>query len=241
MGRRNGIGGNSRTNFKVPPSYCAASAPPKAFRTARAAVGGKLTISSRSCVVAVCAAWKTIRPSAFPATRRRLGDWPRNGHRSAGGHQINSISFQRETMHEPFWWITKDGDDRARALFDRHYSRQFYRDGRTPKLFCGPGEKIVLRTWDCDALFVWRKFIDDSGQQGINCAVFRNESSHLASELIRQADAVADRCWPGERHYTYVDARRIRSANPGACFRIAGWRKCGTTKGGLLILERLCP
>lgn len=87
-------------------------------------------------------------------------------------------------------------------------------------------------------MFVWRKFKDDSGQQGINCAVFRNESDILSSELIRQADVVADFVWPGERHYTYVRAEAVRSRNPGFCFVAAGWRKCGYTKGGLLILER---
>lgn len=141
-------------------------------------------------------------------------------------------------MHyEPLWWITKDGDLVLRKLFDRHYSRQRYKDGRRRKIFCGPGQKIVLRTWDGDAMFVWKKFIDASGQQGINCSVFRNESKHKASLLIRQADAIANFCWPGERHYTYVDARRVRSNNPGCCFKAAGWKICGTTKGGLLILE----
>lgn len=104
--------------------------------------------------------------------------------------------------------------------------------------FVGPGEHIVLRTFNADALFVWRRFIDDSGQRGINCAVFRNESQIQSSELIRQADAVADFAWPSARHYTFVDARKIRSTNPGFSFLAAGWRKCGMTKGGLHILER---
>lgn len=87
-------------------------------------------------------------------------------------------------------------------------------------------------------MFVWRKFIDDSGQDGVNCAVFRNESPHLSSELIRQADAVADFAWPGERHYTHVDQARVRSANPGFCFMAAGWKRCGVTKSGLIVLEK---
>ena len=90
-----------------------------------------------------------------------------------------------------------------------------------PKLFVGPGEKLVLRTWECDAIWVWRKFIDDSGQEGINCAIFRNESSHRSSDLVRQADRIADHCWPGARHYTYVDAEKITSVNPGFCFKAA--------------------
>jgi hypothetical protein len=140
----------------------------------------------------------------------------------------------------PLWWLTKDGDAACLALYERHYSCYRYADGRKRTLFAGPGEKIVLRTSEGDAMFVWRKFIDASGQQGTNCAVFRNESPHLSSDLIRQADAVADLAWPGERHYTYVRAEAVRSHNPGYCFKRAGWRTCGVTKRrGLLIMERL--
>ena len=140
-------------------------------------------------------------------------------------------------MSTPIWWLTKDGDRTCLALYERHYSAYQYKDGRKRSQFVGPGQTITLRTQEGDALFVWRKFIDDSGQQGVNCAVFRNESQHLSSILIRQADAIADHVWPGERHYTFVNAEAVRSTNPGSCFRHAGWRRCGTTKGGLLIFE----
>jgi hypothetical protein len=140
----------------------------------------------------------------------------------------------------PLWYITKDGDVSCLELYERHYSCYRYKDGRKRSRFVGPGEHIVLRTGDADAMFVWRKFIDDSGQAGINCAVFRNEAPHRyqSSELIRQADAVADHCWPSERHYTYVDPQAVRGTNPGFCFVAAGWRRCGRTKSGKLILER---
>ena len=137
----------------------------------------------------------------------------------------------------PLWWLTKDGDRACLALYERHYSAYRYRDGRKRKLFVGPGEKVVLRLWDGRAFFVWRRFIDDSGQRGVNCAAFRNESEYQSSELIRQADAIADLLWPDCRHYTYVDPNGVRSTNPGYCFLRAGWRRCGTTKGGLVILE----
>ena len=138
----------------------------------------------------------------------------------------------------PLWWITNDGDARATELYERHYSKYHYKDGRKPKKIVGPGEYIMLRTWECDALLVWRNFKDDSGQQGINCAIFRNESKYKSSELIRQADAIADFCWPGERHYTYVNASKIKSSNPGYCFKLAGWTTRGRTKGGLVVLEK---
>lgn len=138
------------------------------------------------------------------------------------------------------WYITKDGDKSCLALYERHYSAYRYADGRKRTQFVGPGYSIVLRTTRADALFVWRDYIDDTipKQEGVECAVFRNESDVLSSDLIRQADAIADHVWPGRRHYTKVDPKAIRGRNPGYCFIAAGWRRCGRTKGGLLILER---
>ncbi len=71
-------------------------------------------------------------------------------------------------MSEALWYLTKDGDRTCLALYERHYSAYRYQDGRRRKLFVGPGEKIVLRTGKGDALFVWRKFIDESGTKASN-------------------------------------------------------------------------
>lgn len=148
------------------------------------------------------------------------------------------------------WSLTHDGDERAFALAARHYSFHHYTDRRRERegyrnrrLFVGPGEKLVLLTRDCLALFVWRKFISGDGQEGVNCALFRNEGAYCgqvqSSRLILLAEAWAWSRWPGERLYTYVDARRVRSSNPGYCFLQAGWRRCGVTKvRGLIILEK---
>lgn len=140
-------------------------------------------------------------------------------------------------MNEPLWYLTKDGDRSCLALYREHYSCR----NQDASQFVGPGEHIVLRTDDGDAVFVWRNYIDDTipTQEGVECSLFRNESPHLSSKLIRQADEIADHAWPGERHYTKVSADDIRSTNPGFCFIAAGWRRCGRTKGGLIILERL--
>jgi hypothetical protein len=143
------------------------------------------------------------------------------------------------------WLPIRDGDPRAFAMYKRHYTYREYTDGRRRNLhnpnrmlFVGPGEKMVLMTVTCDALFVWRKFVDDSGQTGVNCAVFRNESPVRSSDLIREAEQHAWARWPGERLYTYVKACAIRSTNPGYCYQVAGWRKCGHTKSGLIVLEK---
>ena len=138
-----------------------------------------------------------------------------------------------------YWYLSKDGDEYCMDLFKKHYSHRPYADGRETKLFCGPGEKIVLRTWECDAMFVWRKYINDAGEEGINCSIFRNESKTKSSTLIKQADEIAFAVWPDRRHYTYVNAEKIKSVNAGYCFKKAGWKKCGMTKVNKhIILEK---
>lgn len=150
-------------------------------------------------------------------------------------------------MFDFYWLPAKDGDPRAFALMRRHYSYHPYRDGRRRNLgnrnrylIVGPGEKMVLLTVNCDALFVWRKFIDDSRQEGVNCAVFRNEGNTLSSQLILEAERLAWQKWPGQRLYTYVDPRKVKSSNPGYCFLSAGWVRLNIkTKSGKIILEKL--
>lgn len=149
------------------------------------------------------------------------------------------------------WVEVKDGNPAARALFGRHYTynprRQqmsfFAAHNRNFSLFAGPGEKIVLLTPCQRALFVWRKFICADGETGVNCSVFRNEGAGvLSSELIRAADAIAFERWPGQRHFTYVNPRAVRSANPGYCFIRAGWRRLKRlTKARRLMIFEILP
>lgn len=142
------------------------------------------------------------------------------------------------------WRPARDGDPIALAMYQRHYSARQYSDRRNRTLFVGPGEKLVLIAHDDSAVFAWRRFISMDDQKGVCCSVFRNEGSHLASDLISQADAIADLRWPRQRHYTYVAPAKVRSSNPGYCFLMAGWQRAGQTKGGhgrqpLLVLERI--
>ena len=135
------------------------------------------------------------------------------------------------------WQVSRDGDLSANALYRRHYSAHIYKN-KAPTRFAGPGEKIVLILPECDGLFVWRKFKPMDGQEGINCAVFRNESKHKSSELILEAESFAVKKWGAFRSYTYVNSSKIKSSNPGFCFKVAGYKQCGKTKGGLLVFEK---
>lgn len=136
---------------------------------------------------------------------------------------------------EGHWIEVKDGDARAVAVYRRHYSC------RNPKIdygrygFSGKGESMVLLTLDCQALWCWRK-VDG---EGVYCSVFHNESPVLSSELIQEADQLANTRWPGLRHYTHVNPRIVHG--DGKCFKVAGWRKLEgrTKKLGLITLE-LC-
>lgn len=132
----------------------------------------------------------------------------RHGHLAAALFDTGRLSAPASSRH---WRVARDGDPIGSALYRRYYSARRYADGRRPALFVGPGEKLVLIAHDDDALFVWRHFIDASGQTGVNCAVFRNESTELSSELIADAEPFAWRCWPGQRLYTYGEQVVVRA------------------------------
>lgn len=140
------------------------------------------------------------------------------------------------------WYAVKDGEPAASGVYERHYScvNLKARRRKGDKRICGPGQHMVLMTVDGRALFVWTHHSqpDLAGQEGVGCAVFRNEGPLLSSALILEAETLAWGRWPGERLYTYVNPKRIKSTNPGYCFLKAGWSKCGKTKGGLIILEK---
>lgn len=133
----------------------------------------------------------------------------------------------------PAWKEVLDGHPVGCQLADRHYSRKT----KGAPLFVGPGKKLVLITPNYKALFVWRKCeyrLDN--QKGVECTIFRNESDILSSELIKEACLWAWQKWPGARLFTYVNTEKVKSSNPGYCFLMAGWKKCGTNKTGQLLL-----
>jgi hypothetical protein len=142
------------------------------------------------------------------------------------------------------WCAAKDGDPRAFALRQRHYTAR-PRPAITvlsDRKIAGPGESLVLLAPQSDAVFVWRaERHRKDGQVGINCGVFRNESPWRSSDLIREACALAWARWPGERLYTFVNPRKLPyGKRPGYCFECAGWQRLTKrSQGGLLILEVL--
>lgn len=155
---------------------------------------------------------------------------------------------------EGHWYATYRADPVASALYRRHYSAAKNPASRVNRgqsdNFLGPGETLVLITAACDAVFAWQRNTGPrlDKQTGVICTLFRNEGAVLSSSLIREACEIAWRRWPGWRLFTYVSPSQIRSVNPGACFKHAGWQLVRDEQGapyrsgrGLLLLEILPP
>lgn len=131
-------------------------------------------------------------------------------------------------------------DGECAELADRHYSRRTV----GARQFCYSGRKLVLRNNEGTVLWVWM-YPDDAlrmdGQKGYNCAIFRNESPRRSSEIILEAERLAVERWGPNRGYTYIDPQKVRSPNPGYCYKLAGWRFVRRSAGGkhLLVKEAL--
>jgi hypothetical protein len=137
-----------------------------------------------------------------------------------------------------FWHLTRDGDPYVLAMYQRHYSAKT----QSPKIaqFVGPGRKLVLLTCDGKACFVWRLGINDiqPPQTGWLCTLFRNEGDLKSSDLIVDAVKVLHEREGQVRVWTLVNAKKVRSINPGCCFKKAGWKNVGTSKTGKMIFAK---
>lgn len=133
------------------------------------------------------------------------------------------------------WLISHKFDRAACALADRHYSR---RKIGSPQ-FMPPGQTLVLISPEKDAVFGWWRPAPSSGLKSMNgldgwtCSIFRNEGPTRSSELILDAErilvAMGFNCGPSG-FITYVFDRKIKSTNPGFCFKKAGYAVTGRSK-----------
>jgi hypothetical protein len=64
-----------------------------------------------------------------------------------------------------------------------------------------------------------------NGLDGWTCTIFRNVSKQLSSDLILAAETalLGKSCGP-DGLLTYVWDSKVRSVNPGFCFKCAGWQ-----------------
>lgn len=132
-------------------------------------------------------------------------------------------------------------DPRARALADRHYSRQ------TPgaQEFMPNGRTLVMLTADGQAVWGAIENLDPAGYSRWRVSIFRREGGELASVLIAEATVRTYRYWwrrygalPPGPLTTEVDPGKTRKKrDPGRCFRRAGWTTDGVLRRGLVVLR----
>lgn len=143
------------------------------------------------------------------------------------------------------WRVSNRFDAAGAALADRHYTRQTI---GSPQ-FMPSGRALVLvldgAVWGSS----WQ--VSDAGVAMAThawplawvCSIFRNESDHLSSDLVREAVAATRAEWgepPKQGFVTFVDAGKVRhKRDPGRCFLRAGWRYAGETTTGKIALELL--
>lgn len=141
------------------------------------------------------------------------------------------------------WELTHKFDKDGVRLLRTHYSR---RKPDSPQ-FMPPGETIVLVTPCRRAVWGWWRpdprsgLKSRNGKDGWTCSVFHNEGAGLSSVLILAAEtylADLDRvggtkgpCGP-DGMLTYVWRAKVQSANPGYCYKCAGWKKIGVSADG---------
>ncbi len=133
------------------------------------------------------------------------------------------------TPCDSHWSVIGKFNSEAAALADRHYSR---RKVGSPQ-FMPPGQTLILLA--DGAVWGWWRPHPDAGIRAMNgldgwtCTIFRNESSVRSSILILEAErhlAAKYTCGP-DGMLTYVWDRKLRSTNPGFCFKKAGWERIG--------------
>jgi hypothetical protein len=120
-------------------------------------------------------------------------------------------------------------DDEMRQLADRHYSRRTV----GTRQFLYSGKKLVLRDAAGLVLFGWmypQESMRMDGMKGYNCAIFRNESTRKASDIILEAEYWAFEKWGPNRLYTYIDPAKTKVIKyrgrriVGFSFIKAGWK-----------------
>jgi hypothetical protein len=144
------------------------------------------------------------------------------------------------------WHLSHCADDRARPLADRHYNRQ----KKGAKQFAPPGRKLVLLTEDASALWIsshpYAVYTKHEWAGAWVNSLFRNERPErdLSSELILEAIAATRAHWgdaPPLGIVTFVDRTKVKSSNPGYCYKRAGFRHVGETKVDKLLAFQLLP
>ena len=138
------------------------------------------------------------------------------------------------------WNLSDRFDPRALPLADRHYNRQKI---GTPQ-FVPPGRCIVLLADSALWVTSWpfAEFTKHAWAGAWVNTLFRREAGPLARELIAAAVAVTRAIWepPELGIISFINPLHVRHKRDlGRCYRKAGWKHIGFTKGGLWAFQQL--
>lgn len=140
------------------------------------------------------------------------------------------------------WTLSNRADPAARDIADRHYNRQKVGSAQ----FVPPGRCLVLRSPHALWVTSWpfAEYVQHEWAGAWMNSCFRREGGDMqASDMIREAVAVTRWKWPDVPPLgmvTFVDPTKVRhKRDPGRCYRKAGFRHVGYTKGGLLAWQLL--
>ena len=139
------------------------------------------------------------------------------------------------------WLLSDRAEPNARVIADRHYNRQ--KPGSAQ--FVPPGRCLVLRMDGALWVTSWpfAEYVKHAWAGAWVNSCFRREFGPVASELIRDAVAATRWYWPDVPELgmvTFIDRSKVRHKRDyGRCYRRAGFRVCGETKGGLLAMQLL--
>ncbi len=138
---------------------------------------------------------------------------------------MNAAALTLPGIEVGVWQHRSKRDAAALALFDRHYSCQTHPPGEVGP----PGRKIVLVAPDEQAMWCSHWPFPELAMDGLDsyrCSAFRREAGLLASDLIVAAMDYTCERWgdpPRDGWVTWIEKAKVASANPGYCFKQAGW------------------
>lgn len=123
-------------------------------------------------------------------------------------------------------------EDAILEMVRSHYSHRSNvkarpRTAKTSKTWWSNAKLIVFSDPGRTFVFAWQwprvEFRADK-QAGFNNTLFHRSDrcAEKASEIILAAEKMAVAEWGPSRAYTYVDPGEV-SANPGYCYKLAGW------------------
>lgn len=141
------------------------------------------------------------------------------------------------------WQLSHRADSIALPIADRHYNRQkigspqFVPPGRCVTLVI-PEAAVWVTSWP------FAEYVKHAWPGAWINSLFRNERPdlYLSSSLILEAVSATRFYWspPELGLITFVDRDLTRpKRDPGRCYRKAGFRQVGETKGGLVALQLL--